>query len=712
MTPSGYFLSHLYLIPLFPLITAALMFFLGRRLPKSAVSFFCVGSVFVSFVHASGAVWQLLKADPEHRVYQQILFEWITPGLTPAHGGLVPFIADWGYLLDPLSCVMILVVTGVGFLIHVYSIGYMAHEGGYYRFFGYLNLFMFSMLTLVLANNLLLLFVGWEGVGLCSYLLIGFYFLKKSAADAGKKAFIVNRIGDFGFILGIFLIATTFGTLRFSSQGLGDPVAFPGIVQTLAAMVDQKVLLAGAPILTIISLLLFVGATGKSAQIPLYVWLPDAMEGPTPVSALIHAATMVTAGVYMVVRMNAIYQLAPAAMDVVAFIGATTAIFAASMALVQNDIKKVLAYSTISQLGYMFLALGVGAFAAGIFHLMTHAFFKALLFLGAGSVIHSLSGEQDIRKMGGLWNTIPATSRPFLIATLAIAGIFPFAGFFSKDEILGQAFHRSQMIDRYLFLWLVGLITAGMTAYYMFRLLFLTFFGLSRVSPELEEHIHESPKTMTVPLMVLAFLSICGGWFALPVLWGEKNTFEIFLDPVLRGVEKETAVVQLGQHTLFKEYFLMILSLSVAGLGLWLAYRVFLKNPKLHERVAELFPRLHKVLVYKYYVDEIYDALFVNRIKDLSTALGWVDAKIIDGVGVDGAGWLTRFFSRLSMWWDKWVVDGLVNFVGKLTESLSVPVRMFQTGVFSSYAMWILVGVVILLGYYGHHMQIWLRNLR
>jgi NADH-quinone oxidoreductase subunit L len=712
MSPSGYFLSHLYLIPLFPLITAALMFFFGRRLPKAAVSFLCVGSVFLSFLYAAGAVFQLLAADAEHRVYQLILFEWITPGMTPAHGALVPFIADWGYLLDPLSCVMILVVTGVGFLIHVYSIGYMAHEGGYYRFFGYLNLFMFSMLTLVLANNLLLLFVGWEGVGLCSYLLIGFYFLKKSAADAGKKAFIVNRIGDFGFILGIFLIATTFGTIRFSSQGLGDPAAFSGIVQTLAAMVSHGQLVAGAPVLTTIALLLFVGATGKSAQIPLYVWLPDAMEGPTPVSALIHAATMVTAGVYMVARMNAIYQLAPVAMDVVAFIGAATAIFAASMALVQTDIKKVLAYSTISQLGYMFLALGVGAFAAGIFHLMTHAFFKALLFLGAGSVIHSLSGEQDIRKMGGLWNTIPATSRPFLIATLAIAGIFPFAGFFSKDEILGHAFHRSQMMDRYLFLWAIGLITAGMTAYYMFRLLFLTFFGLSRVSPELEEHIHESPKSMTVPLMILAFLSMCGGWFALPVLWGEKNTFGIFLEPVLGGVETETGAVQLGQHTLFKEYFLMILSLTVVGLGLWAAYQMFLKNPKLHEKIAASFPRLHNVLVHKYYVDEIYDAVIVNRIKDLSTALAWVDAHIIDGLGVDGASWLTRYFSRISIWWDKWVVDGIVNLIGKFTEGLSVPVRMFQTGVFSSYAMWILVGVVILLGYYGHHMQVWLRALR
>src|SRR5215471_10491102 len=402
MTPTGYFLEHLWLIPLFPLVSAALMLLFGRRLPNAVVSVLCVGSVGLSFIFALGAVPRLLYTDPEYRVTQHILFAWLTPGqMQMSSGHLVRFTADWGYLLDPLSSVMVLVVTDVGFLIHIYSIGYMGHEGGYYRFFGYMNLFMFSMLTLVLANNMLLMFVGWEGVGLCSYLLIGFYFLKKSASDAGKKAFIVNRVGDTGFLLGIFFITTTFGTIRFTSQGLGDPTGFPGIFEVLAAMVHQGRLAYGAPVLTTIALLLFVGATGKSAQIPLYVWLPDAMEGPTPVSALIHAATMVTAGVYMVARMNAIYQLSPAAMDVVAVVGALTAVFAATMALAQTDIKKVLAYSTISQLGYMFLALGVGAFAAGIFHLMTHAFFKALLFLGAGSVIHALSGEQDLRKMGG-----------------------------------------------------------------------------------------------------------------------------------------------------------------------------------------------------------------------------------------------------------------------------------------------------------------------
>src|SRR3989449_1378102 len=399
MNPTGYFLGHLWLIPLFPLATAALMLFFGKRLPKIGVSVLCVGSVGLSFIYGVGAASQLLAADPERRVAQQILFEWLTPGAMQMSGGhLVDFVADWGFLLDPLSAVMALVVTGVGFLIHVYSIGYMGHEGGYYRFFGYMNLFMFSMLTLVLANNMLLLFVGWEGVGLCSYLLIGFYFQRKSAADAGKKAFIVNRIGDAGFLLGIFLTVATLGTIRFTEIG-------PALAAGHFA--------AGAPVLTAIALLLFVGATGKSAQLPLYVWLPDAMEGPTPVSALIHAATMVTAGVYMVVRMNAIYQLAPIAMDVVAVVGVGTAIFAASMGLVQNDINRVLAYSTISQLGYMFLALGVSAFAAGIFHLMTHAFFKALLFLGSGSVIHALSGEQDMRKMGALWGKIPATARAF-----------------------------------------------------------------------------------------------------------------------------------------------------------------------------------------------------------------------------------------------------------------------------------------------------------
>src|SRR5271169_1769921 len=426
--PSEFFLAHIWLIPLFPLAGAATMLLLGRRLNNAAVSIICPGSVFLSMCFAFGAVVQLIARPVAQRVVEVVLFDWVPAGaMHTTAGRLVNFNAQWGMLLDPLSCVMLCVVTGVGFLIHIYSTGYMAHEGGYYRFFGYLNLFMFSMLMLVLANNLLLLFVGWEGVGTCSYLLIGFYFHKKSASDAGKKAFIVNRIGDAAFLLGIFMTSALLGTVRFADIG-------PALAAGNFAIGDPRI--------TAIALLFFVGATGKSAQIPLYVWLPDAMEGPTPVSALIHAATMVTAGVYMVTRTNMIYQLSPKAMGVVALVGAVTALFAASMGVVQNDIKKVLAYSTISQLGYMFLACGVGAFTAGIFHLMTHAFFKGLLFLAAGSVIHAVSGEQDMRKMGALSKKIPITYWTMLIAALAIAGIFPFAGFISKDLILGKAYEK------------------------------------------------------------------------------------------------------------------------------------------------------------------------------------------------------------------------------------------------------------------------------
>ncbi|MBZ5541693.1 MAG: NADH-quinone oxidoreductase subunit L [Acidobacteriia bacterium] len=698
MTPTGYFLGHIWLIPLFPLATAALMLLLGRRLSHGAVSVLCVGSVFVAFVHAAGAVLQLLAADPAHRAVQIILFDWVPAG--PMHtsaGQVVQFVADWGLLLDPLSSVMVLVVTGVGFLIHLYSIGYMGHEGGYYRYFGYLNLFMFAMLTLVLANNLLLLFVGWEGVGLCSYLLIGFYFLKKSAADAGKKAFIVNRVGDAGFLLGIFLIASTLGTIRFTNQGLPNPAAYSGILQALEAAVHGGALAYGAPVLTAIGLLLFVGAVGKSAQIPLYVWLPDAMEGPTPVSALIHAATMVTAGVYMVARMNALYQLAPAALEVVAVTGATTAIFAATMGLAQNDIKKVLAYSTISQLGYMFLALGVGAFSAGIFHLMTHAFFKALLFLGSGSVIHALSGEQDMRKMGGLWGRIPVTAKTFLVGALAISGVPMLAGFFSKDEILGQAFEHSPL------LWLVGFVTAGLTAFYIFRLVNMTFFGASRVAHDVEHHIHESPATMTVPLVILAVLSVVGGWFAAPALIGGTNYFDAFLEPVVGARTVEHA--QAAAHGAANETLLMLASVAVALAGIWLAFQLYLKKPETPEKIAAAAPWLYRLIYNKYYVDEIYDAMFVNRTKDLGTALGVFDAKIVDGLGVDGTGWLTRFTSSVSMWWDKWIVDGLVNLTGRLVRMLSYPVRMLQTGVLSSYALLIVLGLLALLGYYGNLMR-------
>ena len=518
------FLEYIWLIPLLPAFGAAMMFFFGKKLRKETVSAICVGTIAVAFVMSCGAVWQYTNyAHGTGQPFQTTLYTWLGSG--DGHmafprafdGAASEFKAEAGFFLDPLSAIWLLFVTGVGLLIHIYSTGYMAHEGGYYRFFGYLNLFMFSMLTLILANNYVLMFVGWEGVGLCSYLLIGFYFHRHSATTAGNKAFIVNRIGDAGFLLGVFTIVGYFGSLKFSE------------VNALARSGHFQI---GDPILTAAALLLFVGACGKSAQIPLYVWLPDAMEGPTPVSALIHAATMVTAGVYMVARSNAIFVLAPKAMLVVAIIGALTALFAASIGLVQNDIKRVLAYSTVSQLGYMFLALGVGAFAAGVFHVFTHAFFKALLFLGAGSVIHAMSGEQDMRNMGDLRKRIPITHITMLIATLAIAGIPGFAGFFSKDEILWQAW-RSEG-GAYRILWYLGFATALMTAFYMFRLMYLTFYSPSRMSHEAEHHVHESPKSMTVPLVVLAFFAIFAGWLGWPHSIGGSDRFSKFLEPCSR----------------------------------------------------------------------------------------------------------------------------------------------------------------------------------
>src|ERR1700724_4347147 len=541
--PTEFFLRSIWLIPLFPLAGAATMFFIGRRLSNGAGSAVGVGSVGLSMIFAFGAILQLIAREPAQRLVEIVLFDWVPAGaMHTMSGRLVNFNAQWAMLLDPLSAVMLGAVTGLGFLIHVYSTGYMAHEGGYYRFFAYLNLFMFSMLVLVLANNLLLLFVGWEGVGLCSYLLIGFYFLRKSASDAGKKAFIVNRIGDAGFLLGLLLMLGTLGTIQFTELG-------PAIAAGNFAV--------GNGTLTAIALLLFVGATGKSAQLPLYVWLPDAMEGPTPVSALIHAATMVTAGVYMIARTNAVFSMAPRALEVVAVVGCVTSLFAATMGLVQNDIKRVLAYSTVSQLGYMFLACGVGAFTAGVFHLMTHAFFKALLFLGSGIVIHAMSGEQDMRKMGGLWGKIPTTAKTFVVASIAIAGIPPLAGFFSKDGILGHAFEYSPI------LWLVGFITAGMTAFYMFRLVNMTFFGESRVDHEVEHHIHESPSSMSVPLIILAVLATVGGWVGWPESLGGSDRFSQFLAPVMAKPAAEGGEAAGAAHAASgssTEYLLMLLS--------------------------------------------------------------------------------------------------------------------------------------------------------
>src|SRR5215469_12769071 len=559
------FLDKIYLIPLLPAFGATLMFFFGRRLRKQTVSIVCVGTIALAFILSCGAVWQYVHNYPGSQPFERVIYTWLGSDtghltFTTKDGFPAEFKAQVGFLLDPLSSIWLLFVTGVGLLIHIYSTGYMAHEGGYYRFFGYLNLFMFSMLTLILANNYAMLFVGWEGVGLCSYLLIGFYFQRKSASDAANKAFIVNRIGDAGFLLGMFTIAWYMGSVRFTD---------------INAMARSGHFLIGDPVLTAAALLLFVGACGKSAQLPLYIWLPDAMEGPTPVSALIHAATMVTAGVYMVARSNAIFLLAPTAMKTVAIVGALTAIFAASIGLVQNDIKRVLAYSTVSQLGYMFLALGVGAFAAGVFHVFTHAFFKALLFLGSGSVIHAMSGEQDMRHMGDLGHRIPTTYKTMGIATLAIAGIFPFAGFFSKDEILWQAW--SSEGGAYRFLWYIAFLTALMTSFYMFRLIYLTFFGKPRMSHEVEHHIHESPSSMTVPLIILAIGSLGAGWLGLPHSLGGKNNFDKFLEPVFAKesvvLEKEGAAAQVAagekyvEHTDPLEYLLMFASVGAAALG-------------------------------------------------------------------------------------------------------------------------------------------------
>ncbi|MBV9573207.1 MAG: NADH-quinone oxidoreductase subunit L [Acidobacteriales bacterium] len=708
-----FFLSYIWLIPLLPAAGAALMFFFGRSLQKKTVSAICVGSVALAFVMACGAVWQYTHYAQQvpGKAYERVLYTWIGTGdsnlnYVTRNGSPAPVQADVGFLIDPLSSIWLLFVTGVGLLILIYSTGYMAHEGGYYRFFGYLNLFMFSMLTLIMANNYLLMFVGWEGVGLCSYLLIGFYFHRPSASTAANKAFIVNRIGDAGFLLGMFTIAWYFGSLRLTA------------VSQLARSGHFRI---GDPIITAATLLLFIGACGKSAQIPLYVWLPDAMEGPTPVSALIHAATMVTAGVYMVARSNALFVLAPGSMKTVAFVGAVTAIFAASIGLVQNDIKRVLAYSTVSQLGYMFMALGVGAFAAGVFHVFTHAFFKALLFLGSGSVIHALSGEQDMRNMGDLHRRIPITHWTMFIATFAIAGIPPFAGFFSKDEILWQAW--SSEGGAYRLLWLIGFITALMTAFYMFRLMFLTFHGQPRMSHDVEHHIHESPKSMTIPLITLAICAICAGWLGWPHSLGGSNRFEQFVRPVFAkeaGVlQSEGAAGQVAsgkkeeEHTNPLEYGLMALSVGAAIVGWGMAWRSYRYAAKgYNEPIAVKVPALYRLLYNKYYVDEGYDYAFTGRRKVLRTRLGvmglgegasWFDSHVIDAL-VNDAGGMTRLAGTLSSWWDKWVIDGLlVNGPAVLSRLLSYPVRLVQWGLVQWYALVMVVGLAGFIAYYAWH---------
>ena len=698
----GYFV---FLIPLFPLLGFLFNFTVGvRRLtpragsehsdagshephaPSALIGVVACGAVALSFLYSVVAV---IKAHAAGGVLVETLWQWIPGAAAETASGAASFHVDWAYQVDPLSSVMILVVTFVGLLIHVYSsflpglgLGYMAHDPGYARYMSYLNLFMFAMLTLVLGANYLLLFVGWEGVGLCSYLLIGFWFDKQTASDAGKKAFIVNRIGDAGFALGMFLIFVSFGSLDFQ------------IVMEKAAELPVDWAWGGP--LTVIALSLFVGATGKSAQLPLYVWLPDAMEGPTPVSALIHAATMVTAGVYMVARSAAIFSHAPKAMLVVAVVGAATAIFAASIGLVQNDIKRVLAYSTVSQLGYMFLACGVGAFSAGVFHLATHAFFKALLFLGSGSVIHGVSGEQDMRKMGGLRAKMPMTHATMLIGCIAIAGIPPFAGFFSKDEILWSAFK----IGGYgQIVWAVGFVAAAMTAFYMFRLYYMTFWGSFRGTHEQEHHVHESPAAMLIPLEVLALGSIAVGFLGVPAaLWG-GNRFEHFLEPVLEPAQHALgqvfAAATPGHET---EYLLMGLSVAIAGAGIGLATWYYWARPGIPARLAAAFPNAHRVLLNKYYVDELYGALFVRGLAlGGGQALFQVDRLGVDGGLVNGSAWLTRdVVATVSNLWDRYVVDGLVNLLALILDAASHVFRALQTGLVQRYAWAMLVGVLLM----------------
>ncbi len=661
-------------IPLLPLAGAVVNglggAILQRRLGKRAISVLAVTPVLLAFALSVVAFVDLLGRAPEERFLLDRLAPWLHVGSLGA---------DIAFWVDPLSCVMILVVTGIGGLIHVYSTGYMHEDEAYWRFFAYLNLFTFAMLTLVLGDNLLLMFVGWEGVGLCSYALIGFWWREQVNTTAGNKAFIVNRVGDFGFILGIFLL---FWTLDAAGHGT---VVFRDLQHHATALTGKT--LWGMPVVVLATLLLFIGATGKSAQIPLYVWLPDAMQGPTPVSALIHAATMVTAGVYMIARLSFLYAMAPTTLAVVAGIGGATALVAATIGLVQNDIKRVLAYSTVSQLGYMFLAMGVGAYAAGVFHLMTHAFFKACLFLGSGSVIHGMSGEQDMRRMGGLRTRMPITFWTFLIATLAITGTPLTAGFFSKDEILWKAWSSEHGSPA---LWLVGLAGAGMTAFYMFRQVFMTFFGDCRAEHEVVHHIHESPPTMAYPLLVLAVGSLGAGFLGIPAFLGGANHFEAWLAPVF---EHGHVAAHHAGHEASMEWTLMLLSVAVAAAGFALAFLVYHRRALSADAIARVAGGVpYRVLLNKYYVDELYHAVFVRGALLLSRLGAWFDARIIDGI-VDGTARATVLLARADGLFDNYVVDAIVNALANRTADLGARVRRLQTGNINAY-LYVIVGTV------------------
>ena len=755
----------IWLIPILPGIGAAINGLIGiRSFNRQTSGLVACATMAGSLAVSLNAFWQLLGLPPEARDHVVTLGPWIPPIPLQTVSGIGSFEVPWAFRLDPLSAMMILVVTGIGFLIHVYSTAYMHDEprGGYARFFCYLNLFCFFMLVLVLGSTFLTMFVGWEGVGLCSYLLIGYWYEKKSASDAGKKAFIVNRIGDWGFVLGVFLVFYTFGTLDFRM-----------VANAAAAMPVETEF----SVISLIALLLFIGATGKSAQIPLYVWLPDAMEGPTPVSALIHAATMVTAGVYMVGRNAVLFAHAPIVAEIVMIVGALTALMAATIGLVQYDIKRVLAYSTVSQLGYMFLAMGVGAyatahgwphigvaaFAAGAFHLMTHAFFKALLFLGSGSVIHAMAGEQDMRRMGDLKRYMPVTYMTMMIGTLAIAGIFPLAGFFSKDEILFRAFLTNK------FIWGFGVITALMTAFYMFRLMSMTFLGKYRgpawehttpaavhaaaahgvphpTDPHAHGHAHkrqhdvshgpaddddpghdahghgpwhgphESPQAMTVPLMVLAVGAMVAGFVSIPPALGGGAALEHFLEPsftahaAAAGVAVPAAEAASGAAATeaaheephishAAELGLMAFSVMIAVIGIGVAYRFYVLSPQTADGLKERFAGAHSLLSNKYFVDELYNSTFVAGTMKSSFGLWGFDRRVVDGA-VNGSGWLTVFMSWVSSLIDRYIVDGAVNLVGRSSEESSFVFRRVQTGLIQNYALLMLAGVCAFVSIY------------
>jgi NADH-quinone oxidoreductase subunit L len=639
----------------------------GKKIKNEAIiGTIGTGAIFASFVVSCGILMELISRPAEQRVFEKVVFSWIKAGNVSV---------DMAFLVDPLSAVMIMVVTGVGTLIHLYSIGYMHGEEGFYRFFSYMNLFAMAMLLLVLGANLLVMFIGWEGVGLCSYLLIGYYFEKKSAGDAAKKAFVMNRVGDFGFLLGLFTL--------FWWLGSNHNIWTINFMELKAA----SHLLPIGGVVTVATLCFFLGATGKSAQIPLYTWLPDAMEGPTPVSALIHAATMVTAGVYMIGRMSFVFIKSPDTMLVIAIVGAATAIFAATIGTAQNDIKRVLAYSTVSQLGFMFLAMGVGAFGAGIFHLMTHAFFKACLFLGSGSVIHAMhhalhkghlhDDAQDMRNMGGLKGVMPITFITFLVSTIAIAGIPGFSGFFSKDEILWQAFSNPYHGSANIFLWGIGCIAALFTAFYMFRLVFMTFFGECRINPKVKEHLHESPLVITIPLMALGFLAVVGGYIGMPKLLGMlPNYMEHWLDPVFELANEygQTYAHTGAHHSHVLEWGLMGASVVIAVIGIIIAYTLYIANTKIPGKFTATFPGLHRAVYNKWYMDEIYDFLIVNPCKSFGNLL-WKGFDVL-------------------------IVDGIVNGVAKFVMACSAGLRGLQSGYVHNYAMGMALGVVGILAFY------------